>query len=249
MFDAETITTITEIKLAVYGVYLAIGIVVALMIHAKGLKAIDPATEGGGIFFRLLITPGLVALWPYMALKWKRAESNRPLEPDQKRPFSPKGLRQWHGLLVQLLAIILPIVLALAIANREPLQVQAGASDQLVFNQPQITQVLGSEEWSLENAMLQLTLGRGHLGRLLLEVMTPVDLEIPNLALFWCEGVVTDEPVNGHFLGNIWGPSSQVLRLPEAAKPGEGTLALYSLSWRKMIATQPFLKATSRGAR
>ena len=55
------------------GIYGAAGVVFALPFVLKGAGAIDPAAKGGAWGFRLLTFPGVVALWPLMLVKWRRA--------------------------------------------------------------------------------------------------------------------------------------------------------------------------------
>lgn len=58
------------IALAVYG---AAGVLFAVPFALKGAGAIDPAAKGGTWGFRVLTFPGVVALWPLMLVKWRRA--------------------------------------------------------------------------------------------------------------------------------------------------------------------------------
>lgn len=60
------------IAVAVYG---AAGAVFAVPFALRGAGAIDPAAKGGTWGFRVLTTPGVVALWPLMLLKWVRARA------------------------------------------------------------------------------------------------------------------------------------------------------------------------------
>jgi hypothetical protein len=54
--------------------YLVLGIVFACFFLVKGINQIDPAAHGSSWFFRLLLVPGVTALWPMMArLWWKRS--------------------------------------------------------------------------------------------------------------------------------------------------------------------------------
>jgi len=55
--------------LAVLAVYLVIGALFAAVIAVKGLPRIDAGARGMPWSARLLILPGLVALWPLMLLK------------------------------------------------------------------------------------------------------------------------------------------------------------------------------------
>lgn len=50
--------------------YLATGAVFALLFLAFGLRRIDPIAAAGPVRFKLLIAPGVVALWPMMFALW-----------------------------------------------------------------------------------------------------------------------------------------------------------------------------------
>ena len=59
--------------LALAAVYLAVGVFFALAFLSRGIERIDPAANGSRWRFRCLIAPGVVALWPLLAWKWRRA--------------------------------------------------------------------------------------------------------------------------------------------------------------------------------
>jgi len=59
------------------GIYLVAGIAFAVPFALRGAGAIDPAAEGGTRGFRVLIFPGVVALWPFMLVKWRRGAAER----------------------------------------------------------------------------------------------------------------------------------------------------------------------------
>lgn len=61
------------IALAVYGVA---GVAFAVPFALKGAGTIDPAAKGGTWGFRALTFPGVVALWPFMLVKWRRANGD-----------------------------------------------------------------------------------------------------------------------------------------------------------------------------
>lgn len=50
--------------------YLAAGVVFAVLFLLLGLSRIDNGAKGAGLGFRLLILPGLIALWPLMLIRW-----------------------------------------------------------------------------------------------------------------------------------------------------------------------------------
>ena len=60
------------IALAVYG---AAGAVFAVPFALRGAGVIDPAAKGGTWGFRVLTLPAVVALWPLMLVKWRRARA------------------------------------------------------------------------------------------------------------------------------------------------------------------------------
>lgn len=60
---------LAAIIMASLGAYLAVGLVFALIFVSLLIKRFDPnAGEAAPIQFRLLILPGVMALWPLMAL-------------------------------------------------------------------------------------------------------------------------------------------------------------------------------------
>ena len=59
--------------LAVASAYGGIGLLFGLAFVALGIQRIDPAARGTGWGFRLLVLPGVVALWPLLAMRWLRS--------------------------------------------------------------------------------------------------------------------------------------------------------------------------------
>ena len=58
-----------EMIVALLGIYVAIGAVVALLYTTFGAGKIDPAAKGMPIQARAIIFPGVVGLWPLMLAK------------------------------------------------------------------------------------------------------------------------------------------------------------------------------------
>ena len=52
--------------------YAALGCFAALAFQLRGMRAVDPNTQGSTWGFRVLVTPGLIALWPLMLWAWRR---------------------------------------------------------------------------------------------------------------------------------------------------------------------------------
>ena len=66
MASIETVETV----LWGLAVYAAVGAAFALLFLLAGLNRIDNGAKGAGLSFRLLIIPGLIALWPLMLIRW-----------------------------------------------------------------------------------------------------------------------------------------------------------------------------------
>lgn len=57
--------------------YVAVGLVVALLFVLRVVQRLDAAAAGAGWGFRLCILPGAVALWPWVLLRWFRGGKPR----------------------------------------------------------------------------------------------------------------------------------------------------------------------------
>lgn len=64
----------------VIGAYLAFGLVFAIPFVLRGVGRIDPIAREGTRGFRLLILPGVVALWPLLARRWAAGAGHPPTE-------------------------------------------------------------------------------------------------------------------------------------------------------------------------
>jgi hypothetical protein len=56
-------------------VYLGLGALFGLAFITRGVQRVDAAAEASSIWFRLLILPGSIALWPFLLLRWVRGAS------------------------------------------------------------------------------------------------------------------------------------------------------------------------------
>lgn len=59
------------------GVYLGVGVIVAIPFVTAGIGRVDPAAKGAPWTFRALVFPGVVALWPLLARRWAAAVRSR----------------------------------------------------------------------------------------------------------------------------------------------------------------------------
>ena len=66
MASIETVTAV----LNGVALYAAAGAVFAGAFLLLGITRIDNGAKGAGLGFRLLILPGLIALWPLMLIRW-----------------------------------------------------------------------------------------------------------------------------------------------------------------------------------
>lgn len=63
--------------LSVVAAYLGIGIAFAAAFLHAGAGRVDPAAAAGSRGFRWVISPGVVALWPFLAIRWHRVRARR----------------------------------------------------------------------------------------------------------------------------------------------------------------------------
>lgn len=68
-----------ETLLLAFGAYGAMGLVFALWFCSWGAQRLDVAAKGMPLQMRLILIPGAIALWPYLA--WCQIRSRGP--PDQ----------------------------------------------------------------------------------------------------------------------------------------------------------------------
>ena len=52
--------------------YLALGILFAMAFATAGIGRVDPVAKDSGVGFRLIIFPGVVAMWPWLLKRWIR---------------------------------------------------------------------------------------------------------------------------------------------------------------------------------
>ncbi len=62
-----------EVAVQIFLGYVMAGLVFSIAFASKGVNVIDPASHRGSIWFRLLLVPGSVALWPVLLVKWIKA--------------------------------------------------------------------------------------------------------------------------------------------------------------------------------
>lgn len=104
---------IVFILVKIAGAYLAVGLVVAVLFFTRWLKTLDPAAVGGSWGFRVLVTPGVVALWPVILMKVFYPKTKSDAD-------GAEELRRNHRLAFILLTILVTLVFTAALVWRAP---------------------------------------------------------------------------------------------------------------------------------
>jgi hypothetical protein len=77
--------TLATWLLTLAGIYAAVGVVFAVPFVLRGAGRVDAAARGGSWGFRVLILPGVAALWPLLARRWLAATGAPPVERNPHR--------------------------------------------------------------------------------------------------------------------------------------------------------------------
>jgi hypothetical protein len=223
---------IVETILAVVAGYFAVGAAVSIALHARGLRRIDPSVAGAGFGFRLLITPGLIAAWPFFVRRWWSARSGSARFGAADRPLSGHGLRRVHRITATVLLILVPTLAVAAILARPADPTLSGPIDNLLHEQSARGDVIATLSDAFGELPVELRLRRDTDGTLQLEVDVASDLEIPGLVLLASDGPGGESTA---FLGPLWGPGVRRFDLPPSI--GDTSfLTLYSLARGQRVA-------------
>lgn len=104
----------------VAAVYAGCGVIVAVLFLALWCRSFDPAAKGGTWGFRVLIVPGMIALWPVILTKVLTVRRGGSAQGPAEIPVRQETLRRNHGLAFVALAIIGPLLFAVALIWRAP---------------------------------------------------------------------------------------------------------------------------------
>lgn len=80
---------VAEAVVAAGHAYAVAGIAFALAFIASGARRIDPGAAAGTVGFRILILPGVAALWPLLAYRWLAATGDVPQQHDAHADAAP----------------------------------------------------------------------------------------------------------------------------------------------------------------
>jgi hypothetical protein len=64
---------LAELLVDALGLYGLAGVVFAIAFLARGIGRVDPAAQHAPWGFRLIVMPGVAALWPLLLARWVRA--------------------------------------------------------------------------------------------------------------------------------------------------------------------------------
>jgi hypothetical protein len=83
---AEIVATLLE-------AYVLAGLLFALVFLPRGARRVDPHLAGAPVLVRLLILPGVAALWPLMARRWLTGAE----APAERNPHRDAAARRGDG--------------------------------------------------------------------------------------------------------------------------------------------------------
>jgi hypothetical protein len=106
---------LVEVMLSCATVYAVMGVLFAAAFHWIGLRRVNPAGASAGWFFRGLITPGIIALWPVLLIQWMRAMGRCGGPAASVEREGDAQLRAWHRRAWWLLAIVIPLLCFVAL--------------------------------------------------------------------------------------------------------------------------------------
>jgi hypothetical protein len=110
--------TFVTIALYAAGAYALAGVMLLIPFHRFALPRLDESANGASRGFRVLVSPGLVALWPVILRKWLAARRGGEVHGSPDEPVSSLNIRRTQSVLMKIVAIAAPLLLALAIAAR-----------------------------------------------------------------------------------------------------------------------------------
>jgi hypothetical protein len=64
-------------------VYVAIGCTFAAAFVMAGIHRVDPQAKGAGMGFRMIVLPGVAALWPWLLYRWLHSIRHTDEEPQK----------------------------------------------------------------------------------------------------------------------------------------------------------------------
>jgi len=89
--NPETVESIAQLVVDALGLYLALGLLFAVPFVARGVGKVDPDAAEGSWGFRVMVFPGVVALWPLMLRRWRAGAPPTERSPHRAAARAPEG--------------------------------------------------------------------------------------------------------------------------------------------------------------
>lgn len=216
--------------LGAVGVYLLIGLLCAIPLQWRGLRAIDAATGDAGYFFRALVTPGLVTFWPLLLLRWRQAAAGKETAGPLEGRVRQEGLRRWHGIASMLLLLCCPAIIVTAVSlNKRPPGLTTSRPE--LVPPPRLYRTMPNFGQLFPSVPAKVILGRtiGHTFGLVFDFQN--DEPVPPMALYWSESLgapVDTLPPDAVFVDMIWHDKRHWCTLREDRMRSRGYWMVYS---------------------
>lgn len=220
----------TEFVGIVVAVYLAVGGVLLLPFHLLALPRLDSAARGASWGFRIVISPGLIALWPLVLLRVARGTA----APHPESTMRMQRLRLVQRATVPAVIGIAALAVFAAVAGR--------GQKAIVSNVPPAPSGTKATEGSAIAARFPQVAGsvsassQGGVRYAHLAMEAP--LAAPLVWAYWIRSNDGDfDPEQAVPLALVWGPAEHRIALPEDARAGG--LVLFSLLDRTVVDRVP----------
>lgn len=235
MTPAELITTVILLALAAYALA---GIGVAVWLHGGVLARRDASMHGASWLFRIAVTPGLIALWPWMLAAPRGGHLRAEVQPAD----GARRLRRRHALFIPALSVALPILMGWAMIARSPAEAPPallGDVAAMRIVQPRAELVAG---FDIHTTVLADDAGQHPVVEL--DVRDDIPLAAPTL--YWVTEFSIRRPMRGsEFLGAVPGRGVHRYALPADIVGQRGKFAILSFDDNRQLV--PALK--TRAAR
>lgn len=211
-------------------VYILAGVFFCLWFQLSGaLKKFDTGAENTSSFFKIIITPGLIGLWPLVLRQHFRKVHGSP-----DGPVTQTAIRKAHGRYHAVLAVAAPIAAAAALSFRPGQVFEDSPGERFIPNPDPLPTIVETTDDLFHCMETVANFRADDEGRRQLELIITDQLDVPNSALYWSpEDSGPDEgvPDSAVFLGMLWGPGTRRYMMPEESGPGEGVFLVYSLAY------------------
>lgn len=233
MYDrVPAVTPLANALVACLAAYAAVGVVFAVPFVLRGVDRIDPAAPGSTWGFRLVIAPGVVALWPLLAQALAEGRT----------ATVTAALRARHRRVVTLLAVVVPPLFLAGLALRRP-PPDAGpdrAADQAAIRVEPAGGLLVEARWdgaeSADWLRAAVVASTQSVSGLAARVDAGVGDLPPDLLVLWSPAGAASGSLDGALLLGPLAPGERrAFELPAAARDG-GRLVVHSLARRETVA-------------